>query len=366
MNNIAYYNPTKVISGEGCVKNFQNFRDFGKSALIVCSHSAARISGALDDVRLLLNNAKISFEIFDKIEQNPFVETCYEAGALAREIKADFIIGIGGGSPLDAAKAVAVFAMYPDYEPEDIFKVEFTKALPVIAIGTTAGTGSEVTQYSILTVRSIENKKSVASPLLFPKIAFLDPVYTHTLPFESTIATAIDALCHAIEGYFSLKADEVSDALAEKAIEIVGRGLISLTRGKLDTDLRQSLLYGSTIAGMVIAQTGTGFVHAAGYPLTYFDGIPHGTANSYFIADFLEYMSLAREDKEKKIYKLMGISNMNDFRSLIDIAVPNRITLTREKAQQYTKSVCASRHLTSSVFTVNEEIIYDIYKQYVK
>ena len=366
MNNIAYFNPTQIISGEGCVKNCKDFRKYGSRALIVCSRSAARISGALDDVRLLLNESKIPFEIFDQIEQNPFVETCHEAGALAREIKADFIIGIGGGSPLDAAKAIAVFALYPEYDPEDIFKLTFTKALPVVAIGTTAGTGSEVTQYSILTVRSIENKKSVASPLLFPKVAFLDPVYTHTLPFESTIATAIDALCHAIEGYFSLKANAISDALAERAIEIVGKGLISLTRGKLDSELRARLLYGSTIAGMVIAETGTGFVHAAGYPLTYFDGLAHGTANSYFIADFLELMSLAREDKEKKIYKLMGISNIKDFRALIDLAVPNRITLTREKAQQYTKSVCASRHLTSSVFTVNEDIIYDIFKQYVK
>ena len=366
MNNISYFNPTKIISGEGCVKKYENFRNFGKRALIVCSRSAARISGALDDVRLLLNQSKISFEIFDRIEQNPFVETCHEAGALAREMNADFIIGIGGGSPLDAAKAIAVFALYPEYEPEDIFKVAFTKALPVIAIGTTAGTGSEVTQYSILTVRSIENKKSVASPLLFPKVAFLDPVYTHTLPFESTIATAIDALCHAIEGYFSLKANPISDALAERAIEIVGRGLIALTRGKFDSDLRAELLYGSTIAGMVIAETGTGFVHAAGYPLTYFDGLVHGTANSYFIADFLELMSLAREDKERKIYKLMGISNIKDFRALIDMAVPNRISLTLEKAEQYTKSVCSSRHLTSSVFTVNEDIIYDIFKQYVK
>ncbi len=366
MNEIAYFNPTKIISGEGCVKKFNNFRSYGTRCLIVCSRSAARISGALDDVRILLNEEKISFEIFDRIEQNPFVETCHEAGALAREIKADFIIGIGGGSPLDAAKAVAVFALYPDYEPEDIFKVEFTKALPVLAIGTTAGTGSEVTQYSILTVRSIENKKSVASPLLFPKLAFLDPVYTHTLPFDATIATAIDALCHAIEGYFSLKANDITDALAERAIEIVGKGLISLTRGKLDSDLRCQLLYGSTIAGMVIAGTGTGFVHAMGYPLTYFDGLPHGSANAHFIADYLELMSLAREDKERKIYKLMGISNISDFRSLIDLAIPNRITLSRDKAQQYTKTVCASRHLTSSVFTATEDIIYDIYKQYVK
>lgn len=366
MKEIGYYNPVQIIAGEGCVKEYPSFRMFGSRCMIVCSRTAARISGALDDVRAVLDAAGVSFTIFDRVEQNPLVETCHAGGQEARECGAEFILGIGGGSPLDAAKAIAVFARYPEFDAEDIFKQPISDALPICAIGTTAGTGSEVTQYSVLTVPSISNKKSVASPLLFPKVAFLDPNYTNTLPFDATIATAIDALCHAIEGYFSLRANDITDALAERAIAIMGTGLRELVRGALDSALRAKLLYGSTIAGMVISGTGTGFVHAMGYPLTYFDGIPHGAANSYFIADFVELMSLARADKEEQIYRLIGISDIHEFRALIDKAVPNRIHLTREKVQQYTKSVCKSRHLTSSVFEVTEDVIYDIYRQYLK
>lgn len=363
---INYYNPVEIISGEDCVKNYTGFKNFGNRALIVCSRTAARICGALDDVRTLLDESGISFSIFDRVEPNPSIETCHLGGCEAREFRADFVIGIGGGSPLDAAKAIAVFAKHPELEPEDIYKMTFTEALPICAIGTTAGTGSEVTQYSVLTDASVSNKRSVASPLMFPKVALLDPNYTNTLPFEPTVATAIDALCHAIEGYFSLRATDITDALAERAIEIVGRGIRALTSGKLDSALRAKLLYGSTIAGMVIAGTGTGFVHAMGYPLTYFDGFSHGDANAHFIADYLELMSLARADKEEKIYTLMGISDIRDFRALIEKAVPNRVGLSREKVLQYTKSVCKSRHLASSVFEVTEDIIYDIYKQYLK
>ncbi len=366
MKGIAYYNPVQILSGEGCLKTYQGFRTFGARCMIVCSRTAARISGAFDDARAALDASGVSYTVFDRVEPNPLVQTCCAAGREAREMGAEFILGIGGGSPLDAAKAIAVFARYPDFEPEDIFKGTFSEALPVCAVGTTAGTGSEVTQYSVLTVPSIANKKSVASPLLFPKIAFLDPNYTNTLPFDATIATAIDALCHAIEGYFSLRACEITDALALRAMALSGGGLRALLRGELDSELRARLLYGSTVAGMVIAGTGTGFVHAMGYPLTYFDGIPHGAANGYFIADFLELMSLARPDKEEDVYRMLEISDIREFRALMEQALPNRISLTRDKVQQYTKSVCKSRHLTSSVFEVTEDVIYDLYKQYMK
>lgn len=367
MKNIGYFNPVQIISGEDCVKNYTDFRSLGTRCLIVCSRNGARISGALDDARTALTSCGISHAIFDRVEPNPTVETCHTAGMEAREFGADFIMGIGGGSPLDAAKVIAVFATNTELAPEDIYKLSFAnEPLPICAIGTTSGTGSEVTQYSVLTMHSIKNKKSVSHPSLFPKIAFLDPNYTNTLPYHATVATAVDALCHAVEGYLSLRANAITDALAERAIRMMGTGIRELVHGNLDSDLRAKLLYGSTIAGMVIAGTGTGFVHAMGYPLTYFDGLPHGEANAYFIADFLEVMSLARADKEERIYQLIGISDIRAFRELIEQAVPPNINLTREKVQQYSKIASKSKNILNSVFEVSAEDIYDFYKQYSK
>jgi len=365
MTSISYYNPVQIISGRDCVKNFENFASFGKRGLIVCGRNSARLSGALDDLRFAFDRAGVSYAIFDRVEENPSIETCVAGGAEARDFRADFIVGIGGGSPLDAAKAIAVYAANPHLEGTDVFNLDFSNPpLPIYAIGTTAGTGSEVTQYSVLTVRGIENKKSLASPLLFPKIAFMDPNYTNTLPHNTTIASAVDALCHAIEGYFGKRANSITDALAEKAIRIMGLGLKELVNGSLDSDLREKLLYGSTIAGMVIAGTGTGFVHAMGYPLTYFDGLAHGEANSYFIADFVEYMSLARADKERRIYSLIGLSGLKEFRDLIDRAIPKDLILTREKVMKYTKTAAPAAGIKNSVFELREEDIFDLYKQY--
>ena len=365
MNEITYYNPVQIISGRDCVINYPSFSSFGRRGLIVCGRNSARLSGALDDLRTAFDRAGIAYSIFDRVEENPSVETCQTGGAEARDFRAEFVIGIGGGSPLDAAKAIAVYAANPDLDGTEIFNLDFKNPpLPIYAIGTTAGTGSEVTQYSVLTVRSIENKKSLATPLIFPKIAFMDPNYTNTLPHRTTVASAVDALCHAIEGYFSKRANPITEALAEKAIKIMGCGLKDLVSGALDSDLRENLLYGSTIAGIVIAGTGTGFVHAMGYPLTYFDGLAHGEANSYFISDFVEYMSLARPDKERKIYSLIGLSGLQEFKDLINRAIPKDLTLTREKVIKYTKLSAPAAGIRSSVFELREDDVFDLYKQY--
>ena len=365
MSLINFYNPVEIISGRDCVINYTGFSKFGKRCMIVCGRNSARLCGALDDLKNALNLSGVSYSVFDRVEENPSIETCHTAGAEARDFRADFVVGVGGGSPLDAAKAIAVYAANPDLEGEDIYNLKFTNPpLPICAVGTTAGTGSEVTQYSVLTVRSIGNKKTVASPLLFPKIAFADPNYTNTLPHHTTMATAVDALCHGIEGYFSKRANPITEALAEQAIKIMGSGLKELVSGALDCDLREKLLYGSIIAGQVISGTGTGFVHAMGYPLTHFDGLAYGVSNSYFIADFIEYMSLARPDKEQKIYSLMELSGIGEFRDLIDRAIPKDLILTREKVIRYTKLTAPAPALKNSVFDLSEDDMFDLYKQY--
>ena len=361
-----FFNPTKVFAARGIVSEY-DFRQHGKRALIVCGGVSARLCGALDDVKVALSKCGVNASVFDKVEQNPSVETCHAAGEVAREERADFIIGIGGGSPLDAAKAAAYFAPNPHLTPDNLYDGECkADPLPVIAIPTTAGTGSEVTQYAVLTYHKIQNKKTLKTPKLFPVAALLDAEYTITLPQNITNATAVDALSHAVEGYFAKAATVVSDALAEKAMVYVGRGLRALADGRLDFALRERLLYGSMLAGMVISVTGTSFVHSFGYPLTYFEGMSHGESNAYFLADFVEYCSLVSEDKANRVYRLCGVKNSDEFRALINSVVPCDRKFEREDAMKYMRIGHGGGSTMRGIYEPTADDAYDMIKKYIR
>ncbi len=361
-----FYNPVKVYSGRGVCAEY-DFSKHGKRALIVCGAVSARLCGALDDVKAALSKCGVAFSVFDKVEQNPTVETCYAAGQMARAERADFIIGIGGGSPLDAAKAAAYFAPNFHLTPETLYDGECkSEPLPVIAVPTTAGTGSEVTQYSVLTYHKIQNKKTLKTEKIFPCAALLDAEYTVTLPQNTTNATAVDALSHAVEGYFAKTATVVSDALAEKAMLYVGRSLRALSDGRLDYNLRERLLYGSMLAGMVISITGTSFVHSFGYPLTYFEGMSHGEANAYFLADFVEYSARVAEDKAMRVYRICGVKNAEEFRRLIESVVPCDRKFEREDAMKYMRIGFGGGSTMRGIYEPTQDDAYDMLKKYIR
>lgn len=356
-------NPTKIIFGENAALDF-DYSPYGRRALIVCGRSSARLCGALDDVRKALESQGISFTVFDRVENNPRVETCFAAGREAREEQVDFIIGIGGGSPLDAAKAIAAFAAGEYRDAESIYASDVTRALPVIAVGTTAGTGSEVTQYAVLTVESASTKKTVKSPCLFPAVALLDPRYTFTLPLRLTIATAVDAISHCIEGYCSVRASAYTDAIALRSMRMLSSALRKIESGVLDDEVREDLLQASTMAGLVIAQTGTGFAHVLGYMLTFFENFQHGEANAQFLTDFVESMGIARPDKQRAILHALGLKDTDEMRTWMRHLIPTRPHLTHEKAAQFTHISEMSASLKNSVYVINADEIYGFYKQY--
>jgi Iron-containing alcohol dehydrogenase. len=177
-----FFMPVKVVSGYGCFENSQDeLKPLGKRCLIVTGKNSAKTNGALKTAEKVLKDAGIDYLIYDKIIPNPLLSSCYEAGIMARKFRADFILGIGGGSPLDSAKAAAVFASNPSMQPEDIYKCNFSKALPIVLVGTTAGTGSEVTATAVLTIDSKNIKKvlltnAVMQHLLLPTQSILKPV----------------------------------------------------------------------------------------------------------------------------------------------------------------------------------------------
>ncbi len=282
--------PVKIISGLNCViNNAETILKFGRRCFVVTGAHSAKVSGALDDVLDIFNNNLIEFKIFDKIEPNPLTQTCKNAGELAREFNADYILGIGGGSVLDAAKAIAIYCSNPQFSHTDIYnRVTPCDHLPVLLVGTTAGTGSEVTGVSVLTNSDTGLKKSISGADCYAEIAFCDYRYTESANTFTRKSTCLDALAHAVESYFSNLSNDLSSIYAEKAIRLILPYIIDGNFDSLDDIDAEKLYSASLLAGLAINITGTCFPHTVGYYLTENFNIPHGIACSVFMPIFLE------------------------------------------------------------------------------
>ncbi len=288
---MQHFMPTRIVGGKHALEqNAGLLRKLGARCLLVTGGSSAKMSGALDAVTAALEQQGIAWTVFDQIGPNPLVSACYAAGEMARAFDAQFIFGIGGGSPLDAAKAAAIYAANPSLAPMDIFAMAHkTPALPIVLLGTTAGTGSEVTRISVLTQDKTGRKRSIAGDDLYAHIAFADARFTHSMPFSVSYSTAMDALSHAIEGWIKAPEDDLAAMFARQAIPPLWEGLTAMQRtGQLPDDAMRARLYEASLyAGLVINIGGTAFCHPMGYVLTEDYSVPHGMACGVFLPALL-------------------------------------------------------------------------------
>ena len=297
-----FHMPTTVAGGEGCVRRrAELLTAWGKRALLVTGGRSAELSGALRDVCEVLTEAGVAYSVFDKVRQNPPVSVCWEGGEAARRFSADFIVGIGGGSPLDAAKAVAAFATHPEREPMDIYEPLSRAPLQTVAIPTTAGTGSECNTYAVLTLPDGLRKKTFKGAFNFPKAAFLDPRYTLSLPPDITVATALDAFCHGVESFLGRSENAAAEFYALQGAKQVWQGLARFAQGDAGLKTRELLLYGAAFCGIAIQHTGTCFPHPMGYNLSLCHGIPHGTATGVFLPEFIRRTELVCPDRVTRL-----------------------------------------------------------------
>ncbi|MEG2044915.1 MAG: iron-containing alcohol dehydrogenase [Clostridia bacterium] len=365
------YLPTRVISGKDCVLKY-NFTKFGSHAFIVCGKTGAVKSGLLKDLEKTLKSQKIDYYIYDEIEPNPTAVSAHLAGAMAREFSADFIIGAGGGSAMDAAKAAAVFAENEKLTPPQIFTTKITDALPIITIGTTAGTGSEVTPYSILTYVATDeclHKKSVKSPLLYAKICLCDAKYTMSLDWETTVNTALDTLCHAIEGIYSKRCNDMSRMYSLETVRVCWsmlkkaywKGVVE--KGEISFEIREKLLFASIIGGYVINITGTSYPHTMGYNLTTKKGIPHGKACAVFLSDFVRRMSPFDKESTALLEEAIGEDTLSEFLDAIDNLIGNILVLSDEEARSLAEELADSKALTSAISDITIDDVYLIYRK---
>ena len=291
--NLNSFMPVKLVTGQGCVRaSAKELAKLGKVCLIVTGKTAAKKSGALQDVTDTLDGNGQKWVLFDAIGQNPRLTDCVAAAEKAIAAGADFILGIGGGSALDAAKCIAVLAANPGMTQAQLYAFDWANApLKIAAVGTTAGTGSEVTKVSVITTPD-GRKKSFHHEAIFPALSLGDPNYTMSLPPMVTRATAVDVLAHCAESFFSRSANHLSRCYAVEGIRLllgVFRAMAENGRDDLDYDTRERLYCASIYGGLAINVTGTCFPHTMGYLLTEAFGIPHGTACAVFQKDFYEY-----------------------------------------------------------------------------
>ena len=355
--------PVNLKFGNGVIKkNSEEFK-LGKKALIIAGRNSARLSGALDDINDVLIATGIEYVIFDKITSNPNLSKVAEGTEFAKENGVDFIIAVGGGSPLDAAKAIAALCTN-DIEPIDLVLKKLEKpSLPIIAVPTTSGTGSEVTQYSVLTIPSMKTKKSFASPWSFPKVAFADARYTYSLPNDVTIDTAFDAFSHLLESYYSKRSTPLNDAIAIEGIKAFAQCMENLKDTETSETTREKLMYASCLGGIAISHTGTTLIHAMGYSLTYFKKFSHGRANAMIMAEYMKFNKASVPEKTKKVLNLLGFFDFDEVENYFRFGIDKTPVLSDEECRMFAVLAMGQGSVKLNPKPVEEADIYNLYRK---
>lgn len=282
-------------------------RGFAKA--FVCSDPDLVRFGVTQKVLDILDGAALPYELYSNIKPNPTIENVQTGVAAYQASGADYIIAVGGGSSMDTAKAIGIIINNPDFA--DVVSLEGVaptknKSVPIFAVPTTAGTAAEVTINYVITDAEKNRKMVCVDPKDIPVVAFVDPDMMSTMPKGLTAATGMDALTHAIEGYITAGAWELSDMFHLKAIEIIARSL----RGAVANtpEGRADMALGQYVAGMGFSNVGLGIVHSMAHPLGALYDTPHGVANAIILPTVMEYNAEATGDKYKYIAQAMGVA----------------------------------------------------------
>lgn len=319
MNQFNYTIPQNIIFGMNQVETLvTHVEKIGIKKVLLVSDRTLETLGYVERISKILAEGDIKMTTYLDVEPNPSIETVEKAVEVYKESGCEGIITLGGGSPMDVAKAVGVLVKYggsiTDYEGGH--KVP-GKIVPLIAIPTTAGTGSEVTAFAVITDRTRNYKLTVFSYELIPSHAILDPSLIMLLPPQVAASTGIDALVHAVEAYLSKAASPFTDAMAEKAIEMIGSNIRLFVANRDNEEAASGMMNASTFAGIAFAWARLGNIHAMAHPLGGFFNLPHGVANAVLLPTVLSYNALADEGRYEKIYRLLTGKNIENFEPVI-------------------------------------------------
>ncbi|HDL5210307.1 TPA: lactaldehyde reductase [Mannheimia haemolytica] len=301
--------------GKGAIQNIVHevtSRSF-KKALVVTDKDLIKFNVA-QKVTALLDAAGLPYEIFDEVKANPAVDVIKAGVAKFKASSADYLIAIGGGSPIDSAKAIGIIINNPEFS--DVLSLEgvaptHQKCGPIIAIPTTAGTAAEVTINYVITDEAKKRKFVCVDVHDVPAVALVDPDMMESMPKSLAAATGMDALTHAIEGYITKAAWELTDALHLKAIELIGRSL----RGAVEKNPKdvEAMALGQYVAGMGFSNVGLGAVHSMAHPLSAYYDTPHGIANAVLLPYVMEFNKNYTGEKYREIARAMGVKGVDEM-----------------------------------------------------
>ena len=314
MNSFSFTIPQNIVVGAGSLKRLPELaKNLKKSKAYIISGPHLEKIGMVDKCREALKAAGIESDAFTQTEGNPSTDTVAKAAEGFKSSKADFIVAFGGGSPLDVAKAVAVIASYggniTDYEGGG--KVP-GPVVPMIAIPTTAGTGSEVTAFSVITDHSRNYKLTVVSNYLLPAYAILDPELITTVPKSTAAACGIDAMVHALEAFISKAASPFSDLFAKEALRLIGTSIRDYVLDRSNLAACEAMLTGSLFAGIAFSHARLGDVHAMSHPVSAYFDIAHGVANAVLLPTIVDYNMTYASEKYKYIYDCICEKPLDD------------------------------------------------------
>lgn len=301
--------------GYGAIQNIvPEVKNRGFKKALVCSDPDLIKFGVTQKVTNLLDDAKLDYEIYSDIKANPTIENVLHGVNAFKKANADYIIAIGGGSSIDTSKAIGIIIANPEFEDvRSLEGVAPTKkpSMPIIAVPTTAGTAAEVTINYVITDVEKNRKFVCVDTHDIPVVAIVDPDMMSSMPKGLTAATGMDALTHAIEGYITKGAWEMSDMFHLEAIRIISKYLRSAVKNEKEG--REGMALGQYIAGMGFSNVGLGLVHSMAHPLGAVYNTPHGVANAIILPRVMEYNAEATGEKYREIARAMGIKNVDEM-----------------------------------------------------
>lgn len=313
--NFNYYLPVNLIFGRGKVSELGNVTvRYGKKALIVTGRNSTKKSGLLERSKEYLKKASVDCAVFDQVPSNPHTTTAMKAAQMAKQESCDVIIGLGGGSILDCAKAAAFLAVNDGDINEYIFGLQQSdRALPIILVPTTCGTGSEGNGFAVLTNPENGDKKSLRCNAIVAKASIIDSECMITMPKDVLASVGYDALCHCMEAYISKSSQPITDIMCLYGIELIGKYIVSVFLGSQSVEAWDAISLASTLGGMVINTAGVALPHGMEHPASGLKNIVHGQGLAALTPVIMQESINGSPEKFAVISRLLGGKNEADY-----------------------------------------------------
>jgi len=302
--------PTRIRFGVDSIQDLAKMvKELGGSKVFLVVDPGLKNTGLLDKIAKPLADGKIPYVIYDKVDPEPGLKLADNGAKLAKKAGADCVVGVGGGSAMDVAKAISILLTNGGKAEDYLGLGKIGKSgVPKIMVPTTAGTGAEVTFTAVFINEKTGSKGGMNGDPLYPDAAILDPALTLTMPPKVTAATGMDAFIHALEAYVSVQAHTISEMYSLEAMDLISRNLAVAYANGNNLEARSAMLMGSLLAGKALATAGVGLVHAMSYPLGGMFGIPHGLANAVLLPYVMAYNLIGCPEKYAVVAEVMGES----------------------------------------------------------